>query len=189
MDVTRTNVITFWIWTMVRQTVRQNMCSLITKQLTTLKEFFTAKNIFFSFSFHQFFYFFRRLLAVPHSNLLILTGGRPGLFLWVSSDLGNSWETKNIAALHNQLVQPTAKVSNVTQLQYVKEVVNVKNYTNHRANPPATSSYFGSTFNLDGDLVLSYDRLSDGWHGAHPNGAYGSFDAMFTMIVSFGGEN
>ena len=125
-----------------------------------------------------------RLRQVPNKPLLVLAGGRPGLFLWISEDFGNTWSSYNIAAIHNVNIQPTKNEPNVTKLKYNDQVVLCNNYTDHRALPqPATSSYFGISFSKDNSLVLSYDRLSDGWHGSNENGTWGNFDALFTMRV------
>ena len=141
-----------------------------------------------------------RVRQVPGTNLLVLLGGRPGLNLWVSQDFGNTWIRYNIAKEHNNQLQQHQAIEhnnqlqqhqgvqqrttqNITELLYTHEVVDCTNWTAPRANPPQTSSYFGATFARDGALVLSYDRLSDGWHGAHINGTWGSFDTMFTMRV------
>jgi hypothetical protein len=127
-----------------------------------------------------------RLRQVPNQPLLILAGGRPGIFLWISDDFGETWLSHNIAAIHNENLQPTKNVPNVTKLKFNEQVVQCKNYTDHRAIPqPATSSYFGVSFSKDNSLVLSYDRLSDGWHGATENGTWGNFDALFTMRIQF----
>ena len=126
-----------------------------------------------------------RIRSVPGTNILILCGGRPGLFLWISENLGDSWTTFNIAKIHNDhlpVVSPTYPLS--SELMYTASVVNCTNWTDARATPPATSSYFGVAFTQTGQLVISYDRLSNGWHGASPKGAWGSFDAMFTMRVT-----
>ena len=114
-------------------------------------------------------------------GLLVLTGGRPGLYLWVSADFGGTWSQFNLAIEHNRLVQTTPTATNISELLYGSEVVGCQNYTCPRADPPATSSYTGIAFAGDGALVISYDRLSNGWAG--PPGVWGSFDALFTMRV------
>jgi hypothetical protein len=123
-----------------------------------------------------------RVRLVPNTDIILLLGGRPGLYLWHSDDFGETWQGKNIASIHNELVQSA-------ELQYTAEVVEVMNWTNHRANPPATSSYFGIVFNANGDAVISYDRLSNGWNGGTPNGTWGAFDAIFTMRISMQSSN
>ena len=59
-----------------------------------------------------------RLRQVPNKPLLVLAGGRPGLFLWISEDFGNTWSSYNIAAIHNVNIQPTKNEPNVTKLKY-----------------------------------------------------------------------
>ena len=77
------------------------------------------------------------------------------------------------------------KAPNITELLYTESVVMCNNYTVPRADPPATSSYTGLAFDATGTLVLSYDRLSNGWSGANDHGAWGRFDSMWTVRVTF----
>ena len=155
--------------------------------------------------------------AGPAKGVLILTGGRPGIFLWASADHGSTWSRFNVAVEHNKAegVPPFPPV--VTQCQ---------NFSCHRASPPATSSYTGVAFDQDGTsmsnthkntcthaqahrrtpspitlpnhpppystnhplltpqgtLLLSYDRLANGWHG--PPGPWGQYDALFVTRVA-----
>ena len=43
-------------------------------------------------------------LRVTSSGFLVLTGGRPGIDMWVSGDRGGHWSRFNIAAEHNRLM-------------------------------------------------------------------------------------
>ena len=46
--------------------------------------------------------------------LVFLTGGRPGIFLWVSADAGESWTKFNIAEQHNKHVTTSPAVRDLT---------------------------------------------------------------------------
>lgn len=48
-------------------------------------------------------------------------------------------------------------------------------------SPPQSTSYTGAAVAADGTLVISYDRLANGWSG--PPGVYGDVDMTFTMRV------
>ena len=86
------------------------------------------------------------------------------------------WERFNLAEVHNGLVANTS-------LQYDAQVVNASGPRDHTALPtPQTSSYTGLVEADDGALVVSYDRIANGWHG--PPGVWGDADTLFTMRVS-----
>lgn len=112
---------------------------------------------------------------------MVLTGGRPGVYLWASGDYGTTWARYNLAIEHNRLIKTAPTAQNITELLYDRSVVGCQNYTCSTATPPATSSYTGVAFAADGSLVVSYDRLANGWAG--PPGKWGEFDALFTMRV------
>ena len=110
------------------------------------------------------------------TGIVVLTGGRPGINLWASADEGISWERFNLAEVHNGLVANTS-------LQYDAQVVNASGPRDHTALPtPQTSSYTGLVEADDGALVVSYDRIANGWHG--PPGIWGDADTLFTMRVA-----
>ena len=44
-----------------------------------------------------------QLDRTTETSPLLLVGGRPGLFLWLSVDAGLSWKTFNLARIHNEL--------------------------------------------------------------------------------------
>ena len=117
-----------------------------------------------------------RLRVMRQTGIVVLTGGRPGINLWASADEGVSWERFNLAKVHNGLVANTS-------LQYDAQVVNASGPRDHTALPtPQTSSYTGLVEADDGALVVSYDRIANGWHG--PPGAWGAADTLFTVRVS-----
>ena len=121
-------------------------------------------------------------LLLTSKGVLLLTGGRPGIFMWASIDGGESWVKQwNLAAVHNKLVNAGALSANYT---YDEQVVNVTGPKHSRARPqPETSSYTGLTEAKDGAVVVSYDRLANGWVG--PPGVWGECDVPFTMRVVF----
>jgi hypothetical protein len=129
----------------------------------------------------------RPQLRVTSKGILVLTGGRPGIDLWASADRGNSWTRFNIAETHNRLLAG----GDPSQL-YDQQVVNVDGPHVPRALPePETSSYTGLTEAADGSLVVSYDRLANGWqnrvwaaNGTLLPGCWGSADRIFTMRLT-----
>eukprot|EP00038_Savillea_parva_P011812 m.200281 g.200281 ORF g.200281 m.200281 type:complete len:461 (+) comp21010_c0_seq1:141-1523(+) len=129
----------------------------------------------------------RPQLRVTSQGMLVLTGGRPGIDLWASADVGATWTRFNIAAEHNRLLG-----GGDPALLYDPQVVNVTSPHVPRALPePETSSYTGLTEAADGSLVLSYDRLANGWkdriwaaNGTLLPGCWGDADRVFTMRLT-----
>eukprot|EP00040_Diaphanoeca_grandis_P002453 m.21716 g.21716 ORF g.21716 m.21716 type:complete len:356 (-) comp13512_c0_seq1:401-1468(-) len=113
-------------------------------------------------------------LRLLSNGIVILTGGRPGIFLWVSNDVGATWQRFSITEKHNALVADPS-------LKYDDEVTKADGPHVPRANPPETSSYTGVAISSDGALIISYDRLANGWSG--PPGKWGNCDALFVMRV------
>jgi|EP01043_Picozoa_sp_COSAG02_P077234 hypothetical protein len=114
-------------------------------------------------------------LRVLASGIVVLSGGRPGIDLWASADHGFTFTRYNLAAEHNLRVSDNS-------LKYDAQVVRADGPKAGRAVPePQTSSYTGLAEAADGALVVSYDRIANGWRG--PPGVWGNFDAMFTMRV------
>ncbi len=101
------------------------------------------------------------LLQIP-SGPLLLTTGRPGLFLWVSFDNGSSWTANNIAAAHNAALRPSdpgrfsSKCVLAAQVQGPGEA--------------ETTAYTSLVASVHGaDAVVCYDRLAHGWFGPSRN--------------------
>jgi sialidase-1 len=81
-------------------------------------------------------------LAVLPGGTVALSGGRPGLFLWLNSDgAARTWERIDILAHHNATV-PT------------KEEI---------GRPGGTSSYTEVVSLNDRELLMIYDRIPSGW--------------------------
>jgi hypothetical protein len=118
-------------------------------------------------------------LRLLTSGILVLTGGRPGIDLWASADGGQSWHRWSIPELHNSMIASGALAANYS---FDPQVVNASGPKVPRAQPqPQTSSYTGLAEASDGALVVSYDRLANGWKG--PPGVWGECDTVFTMRV------
>jgi hypothetical protein len=91
-------------------------------------------------------------LRVLKSGRLVLTTGRPGIFLYVANDPPTSWSKFNIAAAHNQLVKDKT-------LKFAGDIPG--------GGINGTTSYTGlavSRTTGDSDAVhVTYDRLGAGW--------------------------
>ena len=118
------------------------------------------------------------LTVLPDSGLVVLTGGRPGINLWASADGGEEWARFNIAEKHNEGIKAAGGPE---ALLYVPAVVAVNSSASPMPSPPQSTSYTGAAVAADGTLVISYDRLANGWSG--PPGVYGDVDMTFTMRV------
>ena len=108
-----------------------------------------------------------KIVKLPISGRLVISTGRPGLFVWVANDPPeDGWTPFNLAAHHNaalndskwhfgSIVPPTSETTS---------------YTGMVAVP-------GSD-----DVIVSYDRLANGWSPAPwPSEASG----IFVVRVSF----
>ena len=95
------------------------------------------------------------------NGLLVLSGGRPGLFLWVCADgEGKTWQAVNLTEHHNASIHdPTG--------QYREGI--------------GTTSYTGMIAVGPDEVMICYDRLVKGWSGG-PNDA-GELDAVYTIRV------
>ena len=110
-------------------------------------------------------------LARLGNDAIVLTGGRPGLFLWLCADgQGEEWERVNLGEHHNQLVEPNAGFSDAFCSAQAGE------------DPAMSTSYTAlMPWGADG-LIVAYDRLANGWAGAPgPNGAV---DRVFSLSVT-----
>jgi hypothetical protein len=110
-------------------------------------------------------------LARLENGALVLTGGRPGLFLWLCADgKGEQWETVDLATHHNRLVEG--------KNERFSEVVD-----NAEAgkDPSTSTSYTGiMPWGADG-VIVTYDRLSNGWSGAP--GPHGDVDRVYSITL------
>jgi hypothetical protein len=109
-------------------------------------------------------------LTCLETGLLLLSGGRLGLYLWVCADRnGGKWERVNLAEHHNALVSDAS-------LRYPDEHVQGK-----YAEPAQSTSYTGMALVGPDEVLVSYDRLGNGWAGAP--GPWGEKDAIFCVRV------
>ena len=125
-----------------------------------------------------------------NNGLLVVTAGRPGLYLWVAEDptarrragaggAGSNltapltWQGFNIAAHHNAAVTDPAL-----------------RYSTDTPGSTETTSYTGMVVTPDRNgnaVVVSYDRLANGWSPAPypppPRGGHG-VSALFTVRIT-----
>lgn len=84
----------------------------------------------------------RPSLAVMADGAVALSGGRPGLFLWLNFDgTGKDWEKIDLQAIHNA-AQPEEPI----------------------ADPIKTTSYTEVLAMDDSHLIIMYDRIPNGWN-------------------------
>ncbi|CAK0742407.1 hypothetical protein CCP3SC15_110013 [Gammaproteobacteria bacterium] len=97
------------------------------------------------------------------SGLQFLTGGRPGLSLWISRDR-QTWQAFDLANHHNTTINDPEQCFNRSW-----------------GKPSITTSYT-ALCPLDSKAALvCYDRLGNGWQGAPgPNGAK---DAIYCLRI------
>jgi hypothetical protein len=134
------------------------------------------------------------LVALP-SGAIVLTSGRPGVGLWVTSfpslaSDAHTWRYHNVLAAHNARVGQPAYA-------YPEVDTGVENASSHdsswivsSANPhgsrdmsrASSTAYTGLLALDDETLLLSYDRLASGWSG--PPGRLGDSDRVFAMRVT-----
>lgn len=104
------------------------------------------------------------------NGLLLLSGGRPGICLWVCADgEGKQWERLDLAAHHNALLpDPGMGYSEAFCLGAHFEPYQSTAYTSMATIGPE-------------EVLLCYDRLANGWNGAP--GPWGAADAIFCVRV------
>lgn len=105
------------------------------------------------------------------NGLILLSGGRLGLFLWVCADgEGRAWERINLAEHHNALLSdPSVRFSDAfceAKAQF---------------DPYQGTSYTGMIPAGPDEALICYDRLANGWEGAP--GPWGEADAVFCLRV------
>lgn len=106
-------------------------------------------------------------LVCLENGVLLLSGGRTGLFLWVCPEGdGRRWHRLNLAEHHNAGV--------ADQGMRFPEA-----FCAAQGESGLSTSYTGMAAIGPDEVLLSYDRLANGWHGAP--GPWGQHDAVFTM--------
>lgn len=110
-------------------------------------------------------------LVCLESGVLLLSGGRPGLMLWACTDgRGDDWQALDLAAHHNAAVTDPA-------LHFAPECLGAAD----AGTPACTTSYTCMKAIGPDEVLLSYDRLGNGWDGAP--GPRGPCDVVFTVRV------
>ena len=94
------------------------------------------------------------LVTVNGAEVVLLSGGRPGLFMHASLDGGRSWSTWNILANHNAL---TSK----PELRYPTWAVDIL-ASQQGETDDGTSGYTSLVATVDGDngAIVCYDKMS-----------------------------
>jgi len=102
---------------------------------------------------------------------LLLSGGRAGLFLWVSADgSGDHWQAINLAEHHNASLPDAAAHFGDKFVQGQESV-----------SPAQSTSYTGMVRLGPNEALLCYDRLANGWQGAP--GPWGAQDMLFCLRI------
>ena len=124
---------------------------------------------------------------------LLLAGGRPGLWLWLSLDAGRSWKSHNIAQIHNALLP------NDPQLHYCPGFVDAVPANESTFFSPAQSGFYMSLLQLDDEetALLCYNREPvvppfEDKHMQPPASCYPGFEEPSTtqcMQVTYNGSS
>jgi hypothetical protein len=104
------------------------------------------------------------------NGVILLSGGRPGLFVWACTDgQGKKWERLSLGKHHNDHVQDAT-------LHYSDA------FCEGRGGGPALStSYTGMAAVGPDEVLVCYDRLGNGWKGAP--GPNGQWDVIFCIRI------
>lgn len=105
-----------------------------------------------------------QLLALENGDLL-LSGGRPGIYLWLRKN--GRWQQWDIAAHHNRHVPPADTFPVLPPAS--------------TENPDASSCYTSMRWLDPHTALLAYDRLSNGWQGSP--GVHGEEDRVYCLKV------
>ena len=109
-------------------------------------------------------------LVCLENGTLLLSGGRPGLMLWVCTNgEGDHWHPINLAEHHN-VTFPNP------ELHFAEPCVGASG-----DDLRYTTSYTGMVATGPDEVLVSYDRLGNGWKGAP--GPWGPHDTVFTVRV------
>ena len=110
-------------------------------------------------------------LARLGNGALVLTCGRPGLFLWLCTDgKGEKWEALNLGTHHNECTEHEPHRFSEAFCRGESD-----------GDPAISTTYTGiMPWKSDG-LIVTYDRLANGWSGA--SGPNGDFDRVFSVAL------
>ena len=102
------------------------------------------------------------------NGLILLSGGRDGLFVWVCADgEGKRWARLNLAEHHNALVLDGSP-------RYSDSFCAAE-----KVDPSQSTSYTGMVAVGPDEVLISYDRLANGWAG--PPGPWSDEDMVFCV--------
>ena len=125
-----------------------------------------------------------KLLRLP-SGQLLLSGGRPGLSIWLSSDAAaETWNRINVAAEHNRLVTNPSwryeqEFANDTDICSATTKSTSGCSCQHPTGPSSTTAYTSLLQVGPHQFLLQQDRLANGWK--MPPGPWGDSDHTFSM--------
>lgn len=108
----------------------------------------------------------RPQLLTRKNGDLLLSGGRPGIYLWQRRN--GRWQQWDIAAHHNRHAKP-------------EDVFPILPPASTEV-PDASSCYTSMRWLDSHTALLTYDRLSNGWQGAP--GAHGEEDSVYCIRVT-----
>ena len=111
-----------------------------------------------------------KLMSLPDGRVL-LSGGRPGLFLWVGDASAESWDEINLAVVHNNRTGAAHQDWNYSD-DFITSA--------ERGVWVQGSTSYTSLLDLGGgEGILQYDRLANGWK--EPPGEWGDRDRAFSL--------
>lgn len=105
-------------------------------------------------------------LARLEDGTILLTGGRPGIYLWTCADgMGRRWRRHDLVAHHNRTAGRKDWYPTLTPGAGESPAVSTC-YTSMRAVGPQ-------------EVLIAYERLGNGWGGAP--GPHGATDAVYCL--------
>jgi hypothetical protein len=103
------------------------------------------------------------------NGVILLSGGRPGLFLWACTDgEGKTWQRVSLGTHHNRHLQDAS--------QHYSDA-----FCEGGGGPALSTSYTGMVAIGSDEVLVCYDRLGNEWRGAP--GPQGEWDAVFSVRV------
>lgn len=102
---------------------------------------------------------------------ILLTGGRPGIFLWMCTDgMGRRWRRKDLVAHHNCSVGEESRFPTLSPGE---------------SEIPAASTCYTSMRSIGPqEALIAYETLGNGWDGSP--GPYGDHDVVYCVRVKAG---
>jgi hypothetical protein len=102
------------------------------------------------------------------NGVILLSGGRPGLYVWICTDgLGNRWQRFNLAEHHNKSIRDSL-------LRYDEQFCK-----GGKPQPDQSTSYTDIASVGSNEVIVCYDRLANGSDGAP--GPWGQWDVVFCV--------